>query len=72
MKVCWQVTGIRQDAWAKANRIPVEETKAAEDRGRYLYPELYGAPKGKRIVPVHSPEWQPLTPLGKKPGTDGH
>jgi hypothetical protein len=72
MKVCWQVTGIRQDAWAKANRIPVEETKAAEERGRYLYPELYGAPKEKRIVPVHSPEWKPLTPLGKKLGTDSH
>jgi hypothetical protein len=39
-KVSWQVTGIRQDAWANANRIPVEVDKKAEDRGRYLHPEL--------------------------------
>jgi hypothetical protein len=40
-KVSWQVTGIRQDAWANAHRIPVEETKPAEDQGRYLHPELH-------------------------------
>lgn len=42
-KVSWQVTGIRQDAWANAHRIPNEEEKALEKRGSYLYPELYGA-----------------------------
>jgi hypothetical protein len=41
-KVSWQVTGIRQDAWANANRIPVEVEKKAEDRGRYLHPDLFG------------------------------
>jgi hypothetical protein len=40
-KVSWQVTGIRQDAWANANRIPVEEAKPAEDQGRYLHPDLH-------------------------------
>ena len=39
----WQVTGIRQDAWANAHRIPIEEDKPAEKRGTYLYPELYQA-----------------------------
>jgi hypothetical protein len=29
IKVSWQVTGIRQDAWAEANRIRVEEEKPA-------------------------------------------
>jgi hypothetical protein len=29
-------------AWANANRIPVEVDKKAEDRGRYLHPELFG------------------------------
>ncbi len=42
-EVSWQVTGIRQDAWANAHRIPVEENKPAGQRGRYLYPELFGA-----------------------------
>jgi hypothetical protein len=41
-KVSWQVTGIRQDAWANANRIPVEVGKPEEDQGRYLHPELFG------------------------------
>jgi len=41
-KVSWQVTGIRQDAWANANRIPVEVDKPEQDRGRYLHPELFG------------------------------
>jgi hypothetical protein len=41
-EVSWQVTGIRQDAWADANRIPVEVDKPTEDQGRYLHPELFG------------------------------
>ncbi len=40
-EVSWQVTGIRQDAWANAHRIPVEEAKRADDQGRYLHPELH-------------------------------
>ncbi|HUW82873.1 MAG TPA: hypothetical protein VMZ31_08760 [Phycisphaerae bacterium] len=42
MKVSWQVTGIRQDAWANAKRIPVEVAKSPQQRGTYLYPEAYG------------------------------
>jgi len=32
VKVSWQVTGIRQDAYAEAHRIPVEEEKSGEER----------------------------------------
>ncbi|MFT4111525.1 hypothetical protein [Silvibacterium sp.] len=42
VKVSWQVTGVRHDAWANAHRIPVEEDKAEQDRGRFLHPELFG------------------------------
>jgi hypothetical protein len=42
IKVSWMVTGIRQDAWANAHRIPVEEEKAEKDKGQYLHPELFG------------------------------
>ncbi len=42
VKVSWQVTGIRHDPFAEANRIPVEEEKTGDARGRYLYPEVYG------------------------------
>ncbi|MGA2741121.1 MAG: IPT/TIG domain-containing protein [Bryobacteraceae bacterium] len=42
VKVSWQVTGIRQDAWANAHRIPVEVDKAPRDQGHYIHPELFG------------------------------
>lgn len=42
IKVSWQVTGVRNDAWAAANRISVEAEKTADDKGRYLHPELWG------------------------------
>ncbi len=45
IEVSWQVTGIRQDAFANANRIPVEEIKNPEDKGKYLHPEAFGLSK---------------------------
>ena len=45
LKVSWQVTGIRQDAYANAHRIPVEEAKPANERGLYLYPTELGQPR---------------------------
>jgi hypothetical protein len=42
VKVSWQVTGVRNDAWAQANRIEVEVDKGPIEKGLYLYPELYG------------------------------
>jgi hypothetical protein len=48
-KVSWQVTGIRQDAYANANRIPVEEVKPLAEQGYYLHPELYGQPDSRRV-----------------------
>ncbi len=44
VEVSWQVTGIRKDPWADANRIPVTLDKAKEARGTYLHPEAYGKP----------------------------
>lgn len=38
-EVSWQVTGIRQDAWANAHRIPVEEDKPPSARGSYFQPK---------------------------------
>jgi hypothetical protein len=49
VKVSWQVTGVRHDAFANANQIPVEVEKAAADRGHYLYPEAFGQPATARI-----------------------
>ena len=48
-KVSWQVTGTRQDAWANAHRIPVEEMKPEAERGFYLAPELFGQSQEKSV-----------------------
>jgi len=49
VKVSWQVTGIRQDAWANAHRIQPEVDKPAQLRGRYLTPEEHGQPPATAI-----------------------
>jgi hypothetical protein len=49
MRVSWQVTGVRQDPYAAANRIVVEEDKPANERGYYLHPEAYGLSKDRGI-----------------------
>ena len=41
VRVSWQVTGIRDDAWARANRIEVETDKPAGERGRLLHPRAF-------------------------------
>jgi hypothetical protein len=45
VKVSWQVTGVRKDAFAKSNRIPNEELKNPEERGKYLHPKAFGKPE---------------------------
>jgi hypothetical protein len=37
IKVSWQVTGVRHDAFAEQNPIHVEEEKAPRDRGYYMH-----------------------------------
>lgn len=49
MKVSWQVTGVRQDAYAKAHPLQVEVDKPENERGYYIHPELFGAPPEKSI-----------------------
>ncbi|MDQ3705587.1 MAG: S-layer homology domain-containing protein [Chloroflexota bacterium] len=55
MEVSWQVTGIRQDPYANEHRIPVEEDKAPDERGLYLYPDAYNQPDNKQIGKVDLP-----------------
>jgi hypothetical protein len=61
-KVSWQVTGIRQDDYAKAHPIEVETDKRKEDRGTRQF-----APKGSRaklmkLGPAGAHDPQPATP----------
>lgn len=48
-KVSWQVTGVRNDAYAQAHRIQVEENKRPEEQGLYLHPEAFGQSPSKRL-----------------------
>jgi trimeric autotransporter adhesin len=48
-EVSWQLTGIRQDAWANANRIQVELDKPAAQQGQYLHPVEHGQPRSKGV-----------------------
>jgi hypothetical protein len=49
VKVSWQVTGVRHDAYANQNRIPNEVEKAAQDKGKYLHPKAFNLPQTKAI-----------------------
>jgi hypothetical protein len=42
MKVSWLVTGIRNDAWARANPLVVEQDKPEDEKGFFLSPEAFG------------------------------
>ena len=57
------MTGIRQDAFANANRIQVEEDKPAEERGLYLHAEAHGksASRDIQFARVHALENSPRT-----------
>jgi len=49
MEVSWQITAVRQDAYAKAHPLVVEEEKPANLRGYYIHPSLFGQPEEKQI-----------------------
>jgi hypothetical protein len=49
LEVCWQVTGIRDDAFAKAKSMQVEIPKDADERGLYQNPELFGHGQDKSV-----------------------
>jgi len=49
LKVSWQVTGMRQDPFANANRVQVEVDKPANERGTYLHPEAWGQPQELQV-----------------------
>ena len=53
-EVCWQLTGIRQDPYARAHPLAVEAAKTGTERGRYLHPEVYGKPASSGIDALHA------------------
>jgi hypothetical protein len=53
--VSWQITGIRQDAWANAHRIEVDVEKSEDQRGKYLTPREHGQPAAAGIFHMEEP-----------------
>jgi hypothetical protein len=49
LEVSWQVTGVRRDAYARANPMQVEVDKVGAEQGQYLHPEAYGLPETRAI-----------------------
>ena len=75
VEVSWQVTGIRQDAFANENRIPLEVDKAESERGQYLHPTAFGQPEDRRVGHRESPqapEERIRSRMGASTRTDGH
>jgi hypothetical protein len=66
IEVSWQVTGVRQDAYARAHPIVVEEDKG-ELRGRYLHPEAHGHPAELAVAP-RRPRTDELAEAPELPG----
>jgi hypothetical protein len=56
VEVSWQVTGLRQDAYAQAHPLVVEEEKPARLQGFYIHPELHGAPPEKQLEWARHPQ----------------
>jgi len=56
VKVSWQVTGVRSDAYAKAHPVPVEEAKPEQERGYYLTPDVFGQPEEKSLNWLYHPD----------------
>lgn len=55
LKVSWLVTGIRQDVWANANPMPLEQDKPEAERGSFLHPDLHGQPEEKSLLRSRHP-----------------
>lgn len=69
VEVSWQITGIRQDAYANDNRIVPEVDKPKEERGTYLYPQGFGKPETMAVEQAHKKEMDRVIPKASKSET---
>ena len=54
-KVSWQVSAVRQDAFAKAHPLVVEQAKSMREQGHYVHPELYGVGADRSVDEARHP-----------------
>ena len=57
VEVSWQITGVRQDKFAQANPLVVEQPKNAKERGYFIHPELYGVPGDQGMEWARHPQF---------------
>jgi hypothetical protein len=63
VKVSWQVTGVRHDAYSNAHPLNVEQVKPESERGLYQDPVEWGQPESKGIGYAHQ---QSMLAKGKR------
>lgn len=56
VEVSWQVSGIRDDAAARAEPFVADRPKPADERGTYLRPKDFGQPESRGVHWRRSPE----------------
>jgi hypothetical protein len=55
LEVAWQITGRRNDPYARLKAVPVEQEKSSLERGRYVHPNCYGAADEQSIAWARHP-----------------
>ncbi|MCG3132020.1 MAG: hypothetical protein FLDDKLPJ_02830 [Phycisphaerae bacterium] len=56
VEVSWQITGVRNDAFARAHPLVVEEAKPEFQRGYYLNPEEHGLGADRSVNAARAPK----------------
>ena len=73
LKVSWHITGVRNDAWANANRLRADALKPKAVRGKYLNPEVHGQPASasmhamRGVLPAHKLAKPPVDSIATRP-----
>ncbi len=77
MEVSWQVTGVRNDAFAREHRLEVEMDKPGIEAGKYVHPEVHGMPASagmdheEKRLEASIPPAAPPAPRERFDPTDG-
>jgi hypothetical protein len=55
MKVCWQISGVRHDAYARAHPLQVETEKSPEEAGLFVHPQEHDEPAERSLATLFTP-----------------
>ena len=66
IKVSWQITVTRQDAFANRYRVPTEVAKTGDEVGTYRFPEAFGQPESRGYDYIQWLQTKAITDAEKK------